>query len=170
MLKFGIIFLLTAISAVVFGNSNQKVLDLNYKFQAADVEKFCLKNEVISECFKKQVRKLHEKEKLNVEELIGALPAGKGLILKEKEKQQKAKTKLSNAELNLSSHKKQADFALFLLELSCTAKVSASAQKFLKTLKSVTTEQIEQVRKYSAADAADLQMKFDTTLLCEKKN
>lgn len=168
MNELGIIFLLTVVSSTVFGNP--KVLDLNNKFQAADVEKLCQKNEVISECFKKQVRKLHETEKLTIEELIGTLPAGKGLILKEKTKQQKAKTKISNSDLNLSSHKKQADFALFLLELSCTAKASASSPNYLKTLKSVVTEQIEQVRKFSDAESVNLQMKFDTTLLCEKKN
>jgi len=165
--KLGIILLLTVVSSAVFGNP--KVLDLNYKFQAADVEKLCQKNEVISECFKKRVSQLHEKEKLTVEELLGTLPAGKGLILKEKTKQQKTKPKPSTAVLNLSSHKKQADFALFLLELSCTAKASATAPNFLKTLKAVVTEQIEQVRKYSDAESEILQMKFDTTLLCEKK-
>lgn len=163
---------MTVFSLTVFGNP--KVLDLNYKFQNADAEKLCLKNEVLSECFKRQVRKLHETDKLTVEELIGTLPAGKGLILQEKEKQQKAKAKvkakLSNSELNLSSHKKQADFALLLLELSCTAKASTAAPNYLKTLKSVVTEQIEQVRKYSDSESVNLQMKFDTTLLCEKKN
>lgn len=167
MNKLGIFFLLTGVVSTVFGNP--KVLNLNYKFQKADVEKLCEKNEVISECFKKQVSQLHEKEKLTVEELLGTLPAGKGLILKEKTKQQKTKPKLSNSVLNLSSHKKQADFALFLLGLSCTAKTSAAAPNYLKTLKSVVTEQIEQVRKYSDAESEILQMKFATTLLCEKK-
>ncbi len=167
MNKLGIFLLLTVVSSTVFGNP--KVFDLNYKFQAANIEKLCLKNEVISECFKKQVSQLHEKEKLTVEELLGTLPAGKGLIQKEKAKQQKAKPKPSNSALNLSSHKKQAEYALFLLELSCTAKTSASSSNYLKTLKSVVTEQIEQVRKYSDSESVNLQMKFDTALLCEKK-
>lgn len=168
MIKFGVIFLLTAFAALVFANPKQKVLDLNYKFQSGEIAKLCQKSEVISECFKKHVRELHEKEKLTVEELIGTLPAGKGLILKEKDKLQKAKTKLSNSEINLSSHKKQAEFALFLLQLSCTAKASSTSANYLKTLKSVVNEQTEQVRKYSDKDAVELQMKFDTILLCGK--
>ena len=165
MIKFGIILLLTTVSSVVFGNP--QIVDLNYKFQKADVKKLCSKNEVLSECFKKQVSQLHEKEKLSVDDLMGTLPAGKGLILKEK--QQKEKSKLSNAVINLNSHKKQALFAIFLQELACTAKASPNAPTYLKTLKSVVAEQIEQVRKYSDAEFELLQMKFDTTLLCEKK-
>lgn len=167
MIKFGIIFLLTTVSSVVFGNP--KIVELNYKFQKADVKKLCSKNEVLSECYKKQVSQLHEKEKLSVDDLMGTLPAGKGLILKEKEKQQKEKSKPSNAVINLNSHKKQASFAIFLQELACTAKATPSAPNYLKTLKSVVAEQIEQVRKYSDAESELLQMKFDTTLLCEKK-
>lgn len=167
MINFGVILLFTVVSSTVYGNP--KVLELNHKFQKENVAKLCQKNEVISECFKKQVRKLHETEKLTVEDLIETLPVGKGVILKEKEWQKKSKAKISNSDLNLISHIKQANFGLFILGLSCTAKTLASAPSYLKTLKALVEEQIELVRKYSDSESVQLQMKFDTTLLCEKK-
>lgn len=193
MNKLGIFLLLTVVSSAVLGNpgfsdrqvkENQKILELNHKFQTVNFEKICQKNEAASECFKRQLSQMHDKDKLSLSGLMAALPAGKGLILNEKEKQQAAKPKRSNADLSLASHKKQSEFAIFLLKLSCTAATAkdwgvtdpeliksadSSSHNFLKTLKAVIAEQIEQVRKYSDAESVQLQMKFDTTLLCEKK-
>ncbi|AZZ37691.1 hypothetical protein CIK05_13090 [Bdellovibrio sp. qaytius] len=182
MFKCGIVILLTTFVVAVFANPTledrtedhqakeyQKVIDLNYKFQKADLKNLCQKAELPSECFQRKLSEMHSDEKLSVQGLMAAVPAGKGLIVNEKNKAQKTKSKLSNSELSLASHKKQSEFAIFLLKLSCTAAPSKDAQNALKTLKKVAHESIEQVRKYSEPESVALQMKLDTTLLCEKK-
>lgn len=147
----------------------QKILELNYLFQTVKFDKLCKKGELPSECYKKQLSQMHDKDKLSMDGLMAALPAGKGLILNEKDKIKAAKPKLSNSDLSLVSHKKQTEFAIFLLKLSCTAVASTSDNNYKNTLKKVVEENLEQVRKYSEPESIDLRMKFDTTLLCEKK-
>lgn len=192
MFKFGIIALLTLFTAAVMADAQfsdrqskekEKVLKLNYKFQTVDVGDICKRNEVPSDCFKKKLSEMHAKDKLSMHGLMAALPAGKGLITNEKEKLI-YKEKLSNSDKNLAAQRRQAQFAIFLLELSCTAATasdwgvkdatvikneSASSQNYLKTLKRVAEEAIEQVRKYSDPDSVQLRMTYDNTLMCEAK-
>lgn len=201
MFKRAVVFLLSVLSVVVFAADKtetknpaylerkaqelNKVIELNYKFQAADYQKLCKKNELSSECFKAQIAKLHKTDKLSVAGLMVALPAGKGLIVKEKERQFKQTPKKSNSELSLISHRKQAEMGIFLLNLSCTAATPKdwgvtdektiqaemlSAQDFLKIFKKIVTAEIEHVRKYSDDESVALRMKFDSTLVCGKKN
>jgi len=190
--NFGIISILTFLTATVFADpqfsdrqskEQEKVLKLNYKFQTVDVGDVCKRNEVPSDCFKKQLSEMHAKDKISMHGLMAALPAGKGLITNEKEKLI-YKEKLSKSEKNLAAQRRQAEFAIFLLELSCTAATAidwgvkdttvikneaANSQNYLKTLRRVAEEAIEQVRKYSNPDSVHLRMTYDSTLMCEAK-
>ena len=192
MFNFGIISILTFLTATVFADpqfsdrqskEQEKVLKLNYKFQTVDVGDVCKRNEVPSDCFKKQLSEMHAKDKISMHGLMAALPAGKGLITNEKEKLI-YKEKLSKSEKNLAAQRRQAEFAIFLLELSCTAATAidwgvkdttvikneaANSQNYLKTLRRVAEEAIEQVRKYSNPDSVHLRMTYDSTLMCEAK-
>ena len=192
MIKSGIIVILTFLSATVFADpqfsdrqskEQEKVLKLNYKFQTVDYGDLCKRNEAPSDCFKNQLSAMHAKDKLSMRGIMAALPAGKGLILNEKDKLI-YKEKLSTADRNLLTQKRQARFAFFLLELSCTAATardwgvkdatiikneSASSKDYLKTLKRVAEEAIEQVRKYSNPESVNLRMEYDNTLMCEAK-
>lgn len=192
MIKSGIIVFLTFLSATVFADpqfsdrqskEQEKVLKLNYKFQTVDYGDICKRNEAPSDCFKKQLSDMHAKDKLSMHGLMSALPAGKGLINNEKDKLI-YKEKLTTSERNLLTQKRQAQFAIFLLELSCTAarasdwgvkdatiikNEAANSQNYLKTLKRVAEEAIEQVRKYSNPDSVNLRMNYDNTLMCEAK-
>jgi len=161
----------------------QKVVAFNYKFQTVKIE-MCKKTETVFECFQRELLAMNAKDKLSIHGLVTALPAGKQLIIIEKNKKKAANPKLSNSDLSLESHKKQTAFALLLLKLSCTAATpkdwgvtdaelikneEPTAQSYLKTLKKVTEENIEQVRKYSNLESSQLQVKFEETLRCEKK-
>lgn len=192
MIKSGIIAILTLLSVNVFADpqfsdrqskEQEKVLKLNYKFQTVDYGDVCKRNEAPSDCYKKQLSDMHAKDKLSMNGIMTALPAGKGLINNEKDKLI-YKEKLSTSDRNMLTQKRQAQFAIFLLELSCNAATptdwgikdatvikneSANAKNYVKTLKRVAEEAIEQVRKYSNPDSVSLRMNYDNTLMCEAK-
>lgn len=162
----------------------ERILKLNQKFKSPDVLKEC-KGETVSSCYTKQLKTLHDKEKLSINALVLALPAGTGLVLIEKEQQQRANPKISTKDLNLPSHKKQTELTIQLIEMSCTratakdwgvtdkdliALTDKSDIKTIKELQHNALHEIEQVRKFSEIDAIALKTKFNEIYPCGKKN